>query len=45
MVTKPRDPDLAHWARLIEQLRWAGFLLDRDFRLVWASPDIERFLG
>ncbi len=40
-----RDPDLAHWARLIEQLRWAGFLLDSEFRLVWVSPDIERFLG
>ena len=39
------DPHLAHWAELIEHLRWAGFLLDRDFRLVWASPDIERFLG
>jgi class 3 adenylate cyclase len=39
------DPDLAHWAALIEHLRWAGFLLDRDFRLLWASPDIERFLG
>ncbi|HYP24952.1 MAG TPA: adenylate/guanylate cyclase domain-containing protein [Actinomycetota bacterium] len=45
MATKPRDPELAHWAHLIEQLRWAAFLLDRDFRLVWASPDIERFLG
>jgi class 3 adenylate cyclase len=29
---------------LIERLHWAGFLLDRDFRLVWASPDLKRFL-
>jgi class 3 adenylate cyclase len=45
MATKPRDPDLAHLADLIERLRWAGFLLDRDLRLVWASPDLTRFLG
>jgi class 3 adenylate cyclase len=45
VIAKPSDPELAHWAALIERLRWAGFLLDRDFRLVWASPDIERFLG
>jgi len=45
MATKPRDPDLAYWADLIERLRWAGFLLDRDQRLVWASPDLQRFLG
>lgn len=44
VVTRPTDPELAHWAALIERLRWAGFLLDRDFRLVWASPDLERFL-
>jgi class 3 adenylate cyclase len=42
---KPSDPELAHWAGLIEELRWAGFLLDRDYRLVWASSEIERFLG
>jgi class 3 adenylate cyclase len=41
---KPSDPDLAHWAGLVEDLRWAGFLLDPDFRLVWASPDLTRFL-
>ncbi len=39
------DPELAHWAELIEGLRWAGFLLDRDYRLVWASDDVQRFLG
>ena len=43
--TKPADPELAHWADLIGELRWAGFLLDRDQRLVWASPDLLRFLG
>ena len=37
-------PELSHWAQLLERLRWAGFLLDRDFRLVWASPDLKRFL-
>jgi class 3 adenylate cyclase len=37
-------PELAHWAGLFERLRWAGFLLDRDFRLVWTSPDLKRFL-
>lgn len=45
MARKPDHPELAHWARVIEDLRWAAFLLDADFRLVWASPDIERFLG
>ena len=45
MATKPRDPDLAHRAYLIERLRRAGFLLDRDQRLVWASQDLQRFLG
>ena len=41
----PSDPDLAHWASLVERLRWAGFLLDREWRLAWASPDLRRFLG
>ena len=45
MGTKPFDPQLAHWADLIEGLRWAGFLLDREHRLVWASSDLQRFLG
>ena len=44
MAEKPHDPELAHWAALIEELRWAGFLMDAEFRLVWASPDLERFL-
>lgn len=44
MTGKPRDPELAHWASLIEELRWAAFLLDDGFRLAWTSPDIERFL-
>ena len=41
----PSDPELAHWAELIERLRWAGALLDRNLRLVWVSPDLTRFLG
>lgn len=45
MGTKPSDPELAHWAELIGQVRWAGFLLDRGQRLVWVSPDLQRFLG
>lgn len=45
MVAKPSDPQLAHWADLMERLRWAAFLLDRDLRLVWTSPDLERFAG
>jgi class 3 adenylate cyclase len=44
MMDGQLHPELAHWAELIERLRWAGFLLDRDFRLVWASPDLKRFL-
>ncbi|HEX2196556.1 MAG TPA: adenylate/guanylate cyclase domain-containing protein [Actinomycetota bacterium] len=44
MAGKPLDPELAHWAKLLEDLRWAGFLMDEGFRLVWASPDLERFL-
>lgn len=43
--TRPSDPELAHWAGLLERLRWAGFLLDPQCRLVWASPDVQRFLG
>ena len=43
-MTALSDPELAHWAALIDRLRWAGFLLDRDFRLIWTSPDLERFL-
>jgi class 3 adenylate cyclase len=45
MGVKPQDPELAHWADLIESLRWAGFLLDRDHRLVWVSSDLLRFAG
>jgi class 3 adenylate cyclase len=43
--TRPSDPELAHWADLFTELRWAAFLLDAEFRLVWASPDVQRFLG
>lgn len=43
-MTAVADPELAYWAALIERLRWAGFLLDHEFRLVWASGDLERFL-
>ncbi|HYI45179.1 MAG TPA: adenylate/guanylate cyclase domain-containing protein [Actinomycetota bacterium] len=39
------QPDLAHWADLIARVRWAAFLLDQELRLVWASPDLQRFLG
>jgi class 3 adenylate cyclase len=42
---RPSDPELAHWAGVVGRLRWAGFLLDREMRLVWASPDLQRFLG
>ena len=45
MTHTPDNPELAYWASLIEELRWAAFLLDEEFRLVWASPDIRRFLG
>lgn len=45
MVAKPSDPELAYWAELLERLRWAGAILDRELRLVWASPDLRRFLG
>jgi class 3 adenylate cyclase len=44
-LSKPADRELAHWARLIEDLRWGGFLLDPDYRLAWMSSEIERFLG
>lgn len=45
VATRPSDPELAHWADLITELQWAAFLLDEEFRLVWASPDLQRFLG
>jgi class 3 adenylate cyclase len=38
-------PELAHWAELLERLRWAAFLLDDQQRLVWASKDLQRFVG
>lgn len=41
----PQHPELAYWASLIEQLRWAGFLLDSELRLAWVSTEIRRFLG
>lgn len=44
MEERSLGPELEHWARLLDRLRWAGFLLDADFRLVWASPDLTRFL-
>lgn len=45
MTRRPSDPELAHWADLLERLRWAGFLLDGELRLTWVSPDLLRFLG
>ena len=45
MTRDSLDPELAHWAKLIEELRWAAFLVDRDSRLVWVSPDLQRFAG
>lgn len=45
MTGQALDPELAHWATLIEELRWAGFLVNRDARLVWVSPDLQRFIG
>lgn len=45
MTGQALDPKLAHWATLIEELRWAGFLVDRESRLVWVSPDLQRFIG
>lgn len=42
---RPSDPELARWAGWIEQLRWAGLILDQGLRLVWVSPEVERFLG
>ncbi|HEY7873551.1 MAG TPA: hypothetical protein VIG64_00350, partial [Actinomycetota bacterium] len=45
MIDERVHPDLAHWAEVIERLRWAAFLIDHSGRLVWASPDVQRFLG
>ena len=45
MPHKIADPDLAVWAEVVEGLRWAGFILDRDHRMVWASSDLQRFMG
>lgn len=45
MTSPALEPDLAHWAKLIEELRWAGFLVDGESRLVWVSPDLQRFAG
>ena len=45
MVAKTLDSELAHWADLLERLRWVGAVFDHDLRLVWVSPDLTRFLG
>jgi class 3 adenylate cyclase len=45
MGTFPDDPALAHWAKVIEDLRWAAFITDRDYRLVWTSSETRQFLG
>ncbi|MDP9067894.1 MAG: adenylate/guanylate cyclase domain-containing protein [Actinomycetota bacterium] len=45
MMRDELGSELAHWAQLLEELRWAGFLVDRDARLVWVSPDLQRFAG
>lgn len=43
-MTHPADPELTEWAALIQELRWAGLLLDRHLKLIWVSPDLKRFL-
>jgi class 3 adenylate cyclase len=38
-------PELLRWAKAIEDVGWAGLLLDGDFRLVWLSEEIFHLLG
>jgi class 3 adenylate cyclase len=41
----PEDLRLAQWAKAIEDLGWAAWLVDSDFRLVWTSSESDQFLG
>lgn len=45
MAHELEHPGLRHCAQVIEDLGWAGFLCDGDFRLVWVSDEIKTFLG
>ncbi len=45
MMHRLEDPDLKRWAETIEGLRWAGFVLDGEFRLAWVSNEIRLFLA
>ena len=40
----PENSSLAYWARIVEGLRWAGFIVDEDWRLRWTSTELEGFL-
>jgi class 3 adenylate cyclase len=44
-VSLPDDPTLAEVARAIEHGGIAGDILDRQFRLVWASPGLREIIG
>ncbi|MGH2698065.1 MAG: adenylate/guanylate cyclase domain-containing protein [Actinomycetota bacterium] len=45
MGRMPEHAALAHWAKIIEGLRWAAFIVDEDWRLLWTSTELEGFLG
>ena len=44
-VSVPEDPRIARWIDEVEPTRWASFILDGDFRLVWVSDELKAFLG
>lgn len=45
MGRMPEHLSLAHWAKVIEGLRWAGLIVDENWRLAWTSTELEGFLG
>ena len=45
MASLPEEPKLAALAKLLEELRWAGFVLDPDLNLAWVSDELKGFIG
>lgn len=43
MTALPSDPVLADWARWLENVGWAAFILDPDYTVVWVSDEMAEF--
>jgi class 3 adenylate cyclase len=45
MGTLPEDPRLAEVVKQLEGPRWAAFLVDCNWRIVWVADELKAFLG